>query len=153
VLVPDAPVVSCPIEASLGIFGKKWTLLILRDIGMRKKERFNELLKSIPGISPRVLSRRLRELESSGLVSRNASSVSEDSVRWKITEKGWDALPILFGYIAFGSKWYPEVVFADGQPRTVTQQYPSRLVESFFVDLEVEKRRRGGRPAAGTAKW
>lgn len=153
VLVPNAPVVSCPIEASLGLLGKKWTLLVLRDIGMRKKERFNELVKSLPGISPRVLSRRLHDLESDGLVSRSDNKGSPEGVRWKITDKGWDSLPILFSYVAFGSKWYPDVVFSDGQPRSVTEQYPSPIVESFFVDLDVQKRAVGRRATRPAAKW
>jgi DNA-binding HxlR family transcriptional regulator len=104
VLLPRAPVVSCPLEASLALFGKKWTLMILGDISMRKKERFNDPLKSLPGISPRILSRRLHELESSGLISRNVNDSSLESSRWKVTEKGWDALPILYSYAVFGSK-------------------------------------------------
>ncbi|HZY46638.1 MAG TPA: helix-turn-helix domain-containing protein, partial [Candidatus Bathyarchaeia archaeon] len=53
----------CPIKTSLGILGKKWTMLLLRDIGFRHIDRFNRLLESIPGITPRVLSMRLKELE------------------------------------------------------------------------------------------
>ena len=154
VLVPNAPVVSCPIEASLGLFGKKWTLLVLRDIAMRKKERYSELLKSLPGISPRILSRRLHELEESGLVSRSATKVQPEVVRWRVTEKGWDSLPLLFSYVAFGSKYYPDAVFSDGQPRTLTEQYPSPVVEYFFVDLDVEKRKLvRGRTGKQAAKW
>ncbi len=154
VLAPNAPVVSCPIEASLGLFGKKWTLLILRDIAMRKKERYSELVKSLPGISPRILSRRLHELEESGLVSRSSTKGPPEVVRWKITEKGWDSLPILFSYVAFGSKYYPQAVFSDGEPRTLTEQYPSPIVEHFFVNLDVEKRRGVTvRPPRHAAKW
>jgi len=153
VLVPHAPVVSCPIEASLGLFGKKWALLVLRDVAMRKKERFNELLKSLPGISPRVLSRRLQDLESNGLLTRKVESNSPEVVRWRVTKKGWDALPILFSYVAFGSKWYPDKVFADGQPRSVGEQYPSPLVEKFFINLDVEKKPGRHRMLRQAAKW
>lgn len=158
ILVPHAPVLSCPIEASLGLFGKKWTLVILRDISMRKKERFNELLKSLPGISPRVLSRRLRELESSGLISHNANGSPLQKGLWKITEKGWDALPILFSYVAFGSKWYADIVFADSKPRSMKEQYPSETAEQFFINLEVNKelgqtRTLGNRPVRKAARW
>jgi DNA-binding HxlR family transcriptional regulator len=153
VLVPQAPIVNCPIEASLGLFGKKWTLLVLRDIAMRKKERFNELVKTLPGISPRILSRRLHELESNGLVSRNVDHHSPETVRWRVTEKGWDALPILFSYVAFGSKWYPEKVFADGQPRTMREQYRSAVAEKFFINLDVKKKSGTNRSLREAAKW
>jgi DNA-binding HxlR family transcriptional regulator len=153
VLVPQAPVVSCPIEASLGLFGKKWTLLVLRDVAMRKKERFNELIKSLPGISPRILSRRLHELESDGLLSRTIEGNSPEVIKWKVTEKGWDALPILFSYVAFGSKWYSKKVFADGQPRNMKEQYPSPIVEDFFVNIDVKKTPRKHRSTRQAAKW
>jgi DNA-binding HxlR family transcriptional regulator len=117
VLVPAIPVTSCPIAASLEVLGKKWTLEILRDIGMRKNERFSQLLESVQGICPRLLSRRLRELEASGLVRRIEEPATPKKVVWKFTEKGWDTLPILMSYVAFGSKYFPERVFTDGQPR------------------------------------
>jgi DNA-binding HxlR family transcriptional regulator len=153
VLVPQAPIFSCPIEASLGLFGKKWTLLVLRDVAMRKKERFNELVRSLPGISPRILSRRLRELESEGLLSRTVERHSPEVVRWKVTEKGWDALPILFSYVAFGSKWYADRVFTDGQPRSVKEQYPSPVVQKFFINLDVDKKPERHRATRQAAKW
>ncbi len=153
ILVPHAPVVTCPIEASLGLLGKKWALLVLRDVAMRKRERFNELMKSLPGISPRILSRRLRELESNGLLSRVIERSSQETVRWRVTEKGWDALPILFSYVAFGSKWYPDKVFADGQPRSMREQYPSPVAEQFFVNLDVKKKPGRQRAIRQAAKW
>ena len=55
--------VECPIKSTLGVLGKKWTMLILRDIGFRGIDRFNRLLESVPGLTPRVLSKRLKELE------------------------------------------------------------------------------------------
>lgn len=154
-LVPQAPIVSCPIEASLGLFGKKWTLLVLRDIAMRKRERFNELLKTLSGISPRILSRRLRELESNGLVTRIVEKHSHETVRWHVTGKGWDALPILFSYVAFGSKWYSGSVFTDGQARSLKEQYPSPIAQRFFVNLDVKRspQKQRGRGARQAAKW
>jgi DNA-binding HxlR family transcriptional regulator len=153
VLVPHAPIATCPIEASLGLLGKKWTLLVLRDVAMRKKERFNELMKALPGLSPRILSRRLRELESHGLLSRTVERNSPETIRWRVTEKGWDALPILFSYVAFGSKWYPDRVFTDGQPRSVKEQYPSPVVQRFFINLDVKKKPGRQRSIRQAAKW
>ncbi len=152
VLRPAVPVSSCPIAATLEVLGKKWTLEILRDIGMRKRERFSELLESVEGISPRLLSRRLRELEASGLVNRVEESTSPKKVSWKFTEKGWDTLPILMSYVAFGSKYFPERVFADGQPREMKEMYPAPVVEKFFVSLSVNGHREpNGRRGKGVA--
>jgi len=85
----------CPVKTTLGVLGKKWTMLILRDIGVYKKERFNRLLESIPGITPRVLATRLKELERAGLIRIVEKRNSPMVVRWALTEKGVDAIPIL----------------------------------------------------------
>ena len=60
---PQVKFIKCPIRTSLGVLGKKWTILIIRDIGFLKINRFNRLLESIQGLTPRVLSMRLKELE------------------------------------------------------------------------------------------
>ncbi len=67
-MIPAVSFTSCPIATSLGVLGKKWTILIIRDIGMRKMERFSELLKGVQGITPRVLSQRLKELGGAGII-------------------------------------------------------------------------------------
>src|SRR5712691_12598932 len=85
VLRPDVHFCQCPIKASMGVLGRKWTTLLLRDIGFRKIYRFNNLLESIPGLTPRVLSIRLKELERDGIIQK-----TEDKdlvVRWTLTEK------------------------------------------------------------------
>ncbi len=103
----------------MGVLGRKWTTLLLRDIGFRKIDRFNNLLESIPGLTPRVLSMRLKELERDGIIQK-----TEDQdliVRWTLTEKGEDTLPILTRLMAFGSKWYAKEVFEDKVPRTLNE--------------------------------
>jgi DNA-binding HxlR family transcriptional regulator len=135
-LLPAVSFVKCPIHISAGILGKKWTLLILRDIGMRKIQRFNRLLEHIPGITPRVLSQRLKELETEGFikcVERNGPKL----VRWDLAEKGEDTLPILMSFIAFGSKWYADSVFQDKKPRTLKQIYKTpearEIIEKYSI--------------------
>jgi DNA-binding HxlR family transcriptional regulator len=139
-MVPAAPIANCPIATSLGVLGKKWTLLIIRDMSMRKMERFSDLLRSVSGITPRVLSTRLKELDSNGYIHRTEVQKAPNVVRWGLTDKGWDALPILMSYVAFGSKWHAETVFADQATRDVTQVYPQRNLQRFEVSLD---RKRG----------
>ena len=52
---------SCPIEATFKIIGKKWTVLIVREM-LRGTKQFNRFLENIEGITPKVLTERLREL-------------------------------------------------------------------------------------------
>jgi len=119
VLGPDVHFSQCPIKASMGVLGRKWTTLLLRDIGFRKVDRFNHLLESIPGLTPRVLSMRLKELEKDGIIQKTEDK--DSVVRWTLTEKGEDTLPILMRLIAFGSKWYAREVFDDKVPRSLNE--------------------------------
>jgi len=117
-LLPDVKFAQCPIKTSLGVLGKKWTMLVLRDIGILGVDRFNRLLDSIPGLTPRVLSMRLKELEKEGFIQCiEEGKKSSMIVRWTLTEKGRDALPILLQFTVFGSKWHADVVFEDKTPR------------------------------------
>jgi DNA-binding HxlR family transcriptional regulator len=121
---PQVTFGQCPVKTSLGVLGKKWTMLIIRDIGVHKIERFNRLLESIPGLTPRVLSMRLKELEKEGLIERAEENRSPIMVLWRLTMKGKDTLPILMLLAAFGSKWYSDVVFEDRRPRKLNEIFP-----------------------------
>ena len=122
---------NCPIESSLGVLGHKWTLLVLRNIGFLKMERFNQMLRVTPRLTPRVLSMRLAELEKSGLIKRTEECSSPKIVRWTLTSKGKDALPILMSIIEFGSRWYADEVFED-KPRTLEELFPQ--IENIVKD-------------------
>ena len=126
-LVPVVPFKNCPIRTSLGVLGKKWTMLILRDIGFLKIDRFNQILRTLPGLTPRVLSMRLRELEKTGFIRPIEVQSVPKLVKWGLTDKGRDTLPILMSFIAFGSRWYSDVVFDDKRPRTPEQLFPRRV--------------------------
>ena len=119
-LHPDVKFQMCPIKASMGVLGRKWAMLVLRDIGFRKIDRFNRLLESIPGLTPRVLSMRLKELEQDGIIEKTENGTPATST-WTLTEKGRDTLPILMRFIAFGSKWYANEVFEDKTPRSIQE--------------------------------
>jgi len=123
-LLPQVRFIECPIRISLGVLGKKWTMLIIRDIGFRRIERFNRLLESIPGLTPRVLSMRLKELEAEGLIECTEEKRSPMMVLWRLTEKGKDTLPILMQMVAFGSKWHADIVFEDKMPRKLNDIFP-----------------------------
>jgi len=124
-MLPTYPFKNCPIQTSLGVLGKKWTMLILRDIGFLKVDRFNKILRITSGLTPRVLSLRLRELEESGFIEQVELRSTPRMVRWALTKKGDDTLPLLMSFIEFGSKWYSEEVFLDKRPRTVEELFPT----------------------------
>jgi len=123
-LLPAVRFKTCPIRASLGVLGKKWTMLILRDIGFLKIDRFNQILRSLPDLTPRVLSMRLAELEKSGIIRQVETRRSPRVVRWSLTEKGEGTLPILMSIIEFGSRWHADEVFEDKLPRAIEEVFP-----------------------------
>lgn len=129
-LLPGVKFTQCPIKTTLGILGKKWTMLVMRDIGILGVDRFNRLLDSIPGLTPRVLSMRLKELEKEGFIQRiKEGKKSPMVVRWILTEKGRDALPILLQFTTFGSKWHADVVFEDKIPRRPDELFQPKAIK------------------------
>lgn len=75
------------------------------------------------------------------MIVKTANRKSAKAVRWIPTEKGWDALPILFSYTAFGTKWFASEVFTDGKPREMREIYPQKNLKSMFVNLAVDRAR------------
>ena len=126
----------CPVSTTLGVLGKKWSLLILRDISSYNVDRFNRLLESLPGIPPKVLATRLKELQQEGLIWPVENRRSHPKVvRWALTEKGMDAVAIITMIAAYGSKWYADRVFDDKKPRKMCEflnEDAMKLIESFL---------------------
>jgi DNA-binding HxlR family transcriptional regulator len=121
---------NCPIKVTMGVLGKKWTVLILRDIALFRVNRFNQIRRSIPGLTPRVLVMRLQELEKNGLIKAVTIREKPRLVEWVLTEKGQDIVPVLMSIIAFGSKWYPEEVFYDSKPRTLSELFSKLSIQA-----------------------
>jgi DNA-binding HxlR family transcriptional regulator len=128
-LLPGVKFAQCPIRSSLGVLGKKWALLLLRDIGILGIDRFNRILDSIPGLTPRVLSMRLKDLEKEGFIKCVEKEKSPMIVRWTITEKGRDVIPILLQFTAFGSKWHADLVFEDKTPRKPDELFQPKAMK------------------------
>ena len=93
----------CPVEKTLGIIGKKWAVLVIRDL-LGGRKRFGELLSSLSGISPRTLSARLAELERSGIVKRKAFSEMPPHVEYRLTKRGEDLHSIIDQMAKWGAK-------------------------------------------------
>ena len=109
-----------PIKPDLGVLGRKWALLILADVGLRGVNRFSGLLRSNPQLNSRILSRRLRELEETGMIRRIEKKRAPGPVRWAMTEKGIDILPAIIRLMAFGARWHADNPFHGNPPRRLT---------------------------------
>lgn len=111
---------SCPIEATFRIIGKKWAVLIIREM-FRGTVQFNRFLENIEGITPKVLTERLRELEKLGIIKRRVVSEYPIKVEYRLTDLGKEFEPVLLAAGSFSMKYMPGVVFKDGRPRSFVQ--------------------------------
>ncbi|MGE3859815.1 MAG: winged helix-turn-helix transcriptional regulator [Nitrososphaeraceae archaeon] len=101
----------CPVFNTLNIIGKKFTLLLLRNMIFQKQKRFNEFLNSIEEINPKTLSIRLRELEKDKLIKREVFNETPVRIEYSLTEKGRALQPILEQMALFSMKYCCEQVF------------------------------------------
>lgn len=86
---------SCPIEFTLKAIGGKWKLLILYHLMCDRVKRYGELKNSINGITHKMLSQQLKDLENVGLIKRTEYPQIPPKVEYSFTEKGVTLLPIL----------------------------------------------------------
>lgn len=77
----------CPIAATIDVIGGKWKPIIIWLL-MQEVKRFGELHQSIPGISLKVLSRHLKELEADGIIIREVFAQVPPKVEYSLSEKG-----------------------------------------------------------------
>lgn len=131
----DVEMKCCPINNTFKIIGKKFTVLILRNMINGKQSRFNQLLNSIEESNPKTLSARLREMEKAGLIKRKVFS-NEKPVRieYYLTEKGSALQPILDIMAAYSMKYCSKDVFRDAKPREFEKVYRRNI-----ATVEVEK--------------
>lgn len=98
----------CPIRFGVGVFGDRWSLLIIRDMMLRGSTRFQDFLNADEGISTNVLSNRLSRLEEQQIVMRRRDPDNGRQVLYELTEKGRDLLPVLLAVIGWAEKYDPE---------------------------------------------
>lgn len=84
----------CDVATTVQIIGNKWKLLIMRNLLVRPW-RFNELRKSLEGVSQKVLTDNLRQMESDGIISRTVYPEVPPRVEYSLTELGESIRPIL----------------------------------------------------------
>ena len=91
----------CPVETTLSLISNRWKVLILRDLFTGTK-RFGELKKSLNGISQKVLTANLKDMEASGLLTRKAYPEVPPRVEYTLTETGESLKPVLGAMFDWG---------------------------------------------------
>lgn len=111
----------CPIHNTFDLIGRKFTVLILRDMMLYGKKRFNELLVSVEGINSKTLSLRIREMERDGLIKRRVYPDMPLRVEYELTEKAANLRPVLEQMGEFSARYCATDVFRDKKPRSFKQ--------------------------------
>ena len=95
----------CPhFHAAIELIGKRWSGAILSALTAGPC-RFGEISHAVPGMSDRLLSQRLRELEAEGLVARTVEAGAPVRVNYSLTAKGADLGPVLVDLRDWGRRW------------------------------------------------
>ena len=85
---------ACPVATTVQLIGSKWKLLILRNL-LQRPYRFNEMLKSLEGISQKVLTDSLRSMEADGIITRTVYPEVPPKVEYALSELGETMRPII----------------------------------------------------------
>lgn len=94
------------VKAATKIIGDKWTPQLLRFFVNEESVRFCQIQDLVEGINPRTLSARLDYLEQEGIISKSATT-SESRCEYRLTEKGYDLLPVLRDMQAWSDRYAP----------------------------------------------
>lgn len=95
---------ACPVETTLLLISDKWKILIIRDL-ISGTKRFGELKKSVTGISQKVLTSNLRQMEANGLVNRKVYAEVPPKVEYSLTELGFSLLPVISAMEVWGTDY------------------------------------------------
>ena len=94
----------CPVATTVSLIGSKWKLLIMRNL-LARPWRFNELLKSLDGISQKVLTDSLRSMETDGIITRTVYPEVPPRVEYALSELGESMRPIIKSMEAWGNNY------------------------------------------------
>lgn len=100
-MLTKAEMPECPVATTVQLIGSKWKLLILRNL-LHRPWRFNELKRSLQGISQKVLTDTLRSMETDGLVVRTVHSGTPIRVEYSLSDLGMSMRPIIQSMEAWG---------------------------------------------------
>ena len=94
----------CPVATTVQLIGSKWKLLILRNL-LERSWRFNELKRSLDGISQKVLTDSLRSMEEDGLITRTVFPEVPPRVEYALSDLGETMRPILDAMKGWGEDY------------------------------------------------
>lgn len=139
----------CSVAKALDVIGDRWTLLVIRELLLQGPCRYTDLKNGLPGIATNLLSERLRELETAGLVGREEAPPPVATTLYRLTEVGTGLKPVLDALGAWGIRYMIQPVGGE-EFRSHWFAFPAGL---FLHDQDPDspplsiELRAGGRPA------
>ncbi|MEP4029906.1 helix-turn-helix domain-containing protein [Roseibium polysiphoniae] len=100
-----APWHGCPVRYAAGIFGDKWSFVLLRDVLLHGKRYYGEFQASEEGIATNVLASRLQKLEETGMLSRHIDQKKKSKVCYLPTAKARALLPAFLGMMVWSTEY------------------------------------------------
>jgi DNA-binding HxlR family transcriptional regulator len=94
----------CPVAMAAEILCSRWTILLLREL-IAGSSRFNELRRGVPRMSPALLSKRLKDLETAGVITRKRVPKEAGVFEYRLTEAGRDLRPVIEAVGIWGQRW------------------------------------------------
>ena len=141
----------CPVAMAAEILGTRWTLVLLRELTIGST-RFNELRRGVPRMSPALLSKRLKDLEAAGIVTRSQVTGEPDLFEYRLTKAGQDLTPIIEAVGVWGQRWIeteaslqnldPNLLMWDMRRNINPKPMPRRrnTIQVIFTDLQAAQR-------------
>lgn len=96
---------ACPVASVIELIGNKWKLLILRNLIYNGTQRFTDFVKTIPGISKKVLTDNLRALEDDGIIEREVFAEIPPRVEYSLSNLGKTLKPVLDALQIWGADY------------------------------------------------
>ncbi|NHQ73687.1 helix-turn-helix transcriptional regulator [Roseovarius gahaiensis] len=141
----------CPVAMAAEVLCTRWTVVLLREL-VAGSTRFNELRRGVPRMSPALLSKRLRELETAGVVMRERLPEAPEIEAYRLTQAGCDIQPVIEAIGMWGQKWVetepslenldPELLMWDMRRNLDTDPVPDRRVVIAFIYPELPEAQR-----------
>lgn len=106
----------CPVATTMGLLSSKWKVLIMRDL-LNGTARFSELKRSVAGVSQKMLTQSLREMEEDDIVQRKVYAEVPPRVEYSLTETGNSLRPVITAMRTWGNQYlndHPEKKKSEG---------------------------------------
>jgi DNA-binding HxlR family transcriptional regulator len=103
----------CPVAKAMELLDERWTLLIIREL-VTGSQRFNELRRGLPRMSPSLLAKRLHALQRAGIVETRTDA---SNVGYILTPAGYELKPVVEALGSWGIRWIGELGDADLDPK------------------------------------